>query len=92
MNTRLMIVEIHRFLNLNSTIFACTFARKNSQTIKLTTFVCLNFQLFFGTVLFGLWHGLVLLPVLLSVIGPAPYPTARSNNTPTSKVNSGIII
>ncbi|CAG0900163.1 unnamed protein product [Cyprideis torosa] len=31
------------------------------------------FKVFFGVVLFGLYYSLFLLPVLLSVIGPAPY-------------------
>merc|ERR1712032_1610444 len=34
------------------------------------------------TVLFGVWHGLVLLPVLLSLIGPQPYLSARSSTGP----------
>lgn len=34
------------------------------------------FKIFFLVVLFGLFHGLIYLPVLLSVAGPAPYPTA----------------
>ena len=36
------------------------------------------FKIFFLTVLFGVWHGLVLLPVLLSMIGPEAYLSARS--------------
>lgn len=32
--------------------------------------------------LYGLYHGLVFLPVLLSLVGPAPYPTAHA---PTSQ-------
>lgn len=31
------------------------------------------FKIFFGTCLFGVFHGLTFLPVLLSLIGPAPY-------------------
>lgn len=40
------------------------------------------FQIFFLVVLFGLFHGLVYLPVILSWIGPSPYLTAddRYNN------------
>ena len=34
------------------------------------------FKQFFSTVLLGVLHGLVLLPVLLSVCGPKPYPSA----------------
>jgi len=40
------------------------------------------FKIFFLTVLFGVWHGLVLLPVLLSLIGPQPYLSARSSTDP----------
>ena len=32
--------------------------------------------MFFGVCLFGLFHSLVFLPVLLSLIGPDPYITA----------------
>ena len=32
-------------------------------------------QVFFGVVVFGLFHGLIFLPVLLSLVGPAPYLT-----------------
>ena len=34
------------------------------------------FQVFFGVCFFGLYHGLVYLPVVLSLIGPAPYKVA----------------
>jgi len=33
-------------------------------------------QIFFLVVLFGLFHGLVFLPVVLSIIGPDPYLSA----------------
>ena len=33
------------------------------------------FKMFFSIVLCGLWHGLVILPVVLSIFGPAPYIT-----------------
>merc|ERR1711962_528350 len=41
------------------------------------------FKIFFLTVLFGVWHGLVLLPVLLSLVGPGAYSSARSITDPT---------
>lgn len=34
--------------------------------------------MFFCVVVYGLFHGLCYLPVLLSVIGPAPYDSAQS--------------
>jgi len=40
------------------------------------------FKIFFLTVLFGVWHGLVLLPVLLSLVGPGAYSSARSITDP----------
>lgn len=33
------------------------------------------FKIFFGVFVFGVFHGLVFLPVLLSLVGPAPYNT-----------------
>ena len=33
----------------------------------------LRFQVFFLVVTFGLYHGLVFFPVLLSLVGPRPY-------------------
>ena len=35
-------------------------------------------QVFFGVTVYGLFHGLVLLPVLLSLIGPDPYLPVRA--------------
>jgi len=46
------------------------------------------FKIFFLTVLFGVWHGLVLLPVLLSLIGPEAYLSARSSKDPETAVGS----
>lgn len=36
------------------------------------------FQIFFLVVVYGLYHGLVFLPVLLSLVGPEPYATATA--------------
>jgi hypothetical protein len=38
--------------------------------VHLEEFSIIVSQVFLLTVLFGLWHGLVLLPVILSVLGP----------------------
>jgi len=35
------------------------------------------FKIFLLVVLFGVWHGLILLPVLLSLVGPGAYASAR---------------
>lgn len=45
-------------------------------------------QIFFAVCVYGLYHGLVFLPVLLSLLGPAPYTTVAPApttppNTPT---------
>ncbi|XP_077981544.1 patched domain-containing protein 3-like [Glandiceps talaboti] len=39
------------------------------------------FKIFFLVVLFGLFHGLMVLPVLLSWIGPSPYMSAEERGT-----------
>ncbi|CAG7727935.1 unnamed protein product [Allacma fusca] len=44
----------------------------NSRSHVFMTF----FKIFFLVVVFGLFHGLVFLPTLLSIIGPQPYPSA----------------
>lgn len=44
----------------------------NVIIIVTQLYFCL--QIFFAVVLYGLFHGLVFLPVLLSLLGPAPYP------------------
>ncbi|RUS79504.1 hypothetical protein EGW08_012736, partial [Elysia chlorotica] len=44
----------------------------NSNSYVFSTFFKVNFLV----VLYGLFHGLVFLPVLLSWLGPPPYPTA----------------
>ena len=38
------------------------------------------FKIFLMVVAFGLFHGLILLPVILSLIGPAPYLNAKPAN------------
>ena len=43
------------------------------------------FKIFFLVVVFGLFHGLVLLPVVLRLAGPAPYNGAGNNTPPTEK-------
>jgi len=44
-------------------------------------------QIFFLVVVFGLFHGLVLLPVVLSLIGPKAYPSLTSHDLPKSPSN-----
>ncbi|XP_033117037.1 patched domain-containing protein 3-like isoform X2 [Anneissia japonica] len=48
------------------------------------------FKIFFLVVLFGLFHGLVLLPVLLSWIGPAPYASAVQVDAAISTQNGSV--
>ncbi|XP_066978338.1 patched domain-containing protein 3-like [Macrobrachium rosenbergii] len=42
------------------------------------------FKIFFAVCLYGVYHGLVVLPVLLSLVGPAPYLTAQQVATLSS--------
>jgi Niemann-Pick C1 protein len=46
------------------------------------------FKVFFGVVVFGLYHGLVFLPVLLSWMGPDPYDLDSHDDTQTHPVTS----
>lgn len=41
--------------------------------INLNEFIIIFLQIFSLVILFGLFHGLVLFPVVLSWIGPKPY-------------------
>lgn len=43
------------------------------------------FKMFFAIVITGTWHGVVVLPVLLSIIGPAALHRENSSSTPTSQ-------
>ncbi|XP_071952393.1 patched domain-containing protein 3-like [Antedon mediterranea] len=59
-----------------------------SQSYIFKTF----FKVFLLVVLFGLFHGLVLLPVLLSWFGPAPYASALISPTGTDISVNGHVI
>lgn len=43
-------------------------------------------QVFFTVVLFGLFHGLVYLPVVLSWLGPEPYHTSSVHMSPRRQI------
>ena len=43
-----------------------------------------SIQIFLLVVFFGLFHGLVFLPVMLSLVGPSPYLTATPCKPPSS--------
>lgn len=45
-------------------------------------------QIFFLVVVFGLFHGLLLLPVVLSLVGPDAYPNLTSHDIPKSPSNA----
>ena len=53
---------------------------------------CINYslllQVFLGVTIFGLFHGLVYLPVLLSWIGPRPYYNAREEQYPEDNIDT----
>ena len=48
----------------------------NSQSYVFMTF----FKIFSLVVFFGLFHGMVFLPVILSLIGPSPYENDANKN------------
>ena len=49
-------------------------------------------QIFFGVVIFGLFHGLLLLPVLLSWFGPAPYTSAYQKHENEKSTNDNTMV
>ncbi|MPC30182.1 Niemann-Pick C1 protein [Portunus trituberculatus] len=57
-----------------STFLAFIFLANSDSHVFITFF-----KIFFAVVLYGLFHGLVFLPVLLSLVGPAAYPNAGSS-------------
>lgn len=64
----------------NTIRFALAAASKASSVLS---------QMFTGIVLLGLWHGLVALPVILSLIGTAPYHSlAKSDYADNGVLNA----
>ncbi|RXG52107.1 Patched domain-containing protein 3 [Armadillidium vulgare] len=57
-----------------STFLAFVFLIRSDSHVFVTFF-----KIFFAVCLYGLYHGLVFLPVLLSLIGPPPYKTLERN-------------
>ncbi|XP_043207337.1 protein patched homolog 3-like [Amphibalanus amphitrite] len=57
-----------------STFIAFVFLATSTSHVFVTFF-----KVFFGVTVYGLFHGLVLLPVLLSLVGPEPYLPARTD-------------
>ncbi|XP_071522307.1 patched domain-containing protein 3-like [Panulirus ornatus] len=47
------------------------------------------FKIFFAVCVYGLYHGLVFLPVLLSLLGPAPYATVAPSPTTSAHTPAG---
>jgi len=52
--------------------------------------LCCLLQLNLLVVVLGLWSGMVLLPVMLSLIGPAPYLSAMEDNQPGETENNRV--
>jgi len=73
-----------------STFLAFVFLA-GSESYVFSTF----FKLFFLVVVFGLFHGLVYLPVLMSLVGPKPYSSSEEDESdvkqiePTKELNNG---
>ena len=54
-----------------------------SESYVFSTF----FSIFLLVIIFGLYHGLILLPVLLSLIGPSPYDSeVKGDSTPVKEL------
>jgi hypothetical protein len=47
------------------------------------------FQILFGVVVFGVFHGLFFLPAMLSIVGPAPYDTAKKMESTSKEADFG---
>ena len=47
-------------------------------------------QVFILVVIFGLFHGLCFLPVVLSIIGPKPYYNAGPEGTESSRLTTNV--
>ncbi|XP_068204799.1 patched domain-containing protein 3-like [Palaemon carinicauda] len=58
-----------------STVLSFIFLSNSGSHVFLTFF-----KVFFAVSLYGLYHGLIFLPVILSFIGPDPYPSAYSQS------------
>uniref|UniRef100_A0A0P4W568 SSD domain-containing protein n=2 Tax=Scylla olivacea TaxID=85551 RepID=A0A0P4W568_SCYOL len=58
--------------------------------VDYSVHIALHFlsQIFFGVFIFGVFHGLVFLPVLLSLIGPAPYSTGSAAPLDSDNISS----
>ncbi|XP_028417678.1 patched domain-containing protein 3-like [Dendronephthya gigantea] len=56
-----------------------------SQSHVFTTF----FRILFGVVVFGVFHGLFFLPAILSMIGPAPYESAKKMESTSKEADFG---
>ncbi|XP_068204800.1 patched domain-containing protein 3-like [Palaemon carinicauda] len=67
-------------LNGGFTTFLSFLLLAGSDSYVFITF----FKIFFAVCLYGLYHGLVFLPVLLSLVDPAPYTTAQQVTTLSS--------
>ena len=48
-----------------------------------------SFQILFGVVVFGIFHGLFFLPAILSVIGPLPYDSAKKMESTSKEADFG---
>ena len=76
------------FCGLSSSHVYQTFFKVSDSQLELNLSVTKSLQVFSLTVVFGLFHGLVLLPVVLSILGPSSPPSDSSSDSESTNTQS----